>query len=877
VALTAETRLGPYEIVAAVGAGGMGEVYRAHDPRLGRDVAIKVVLNGVAESQGSRERFEREAKAVAALSHPNIVAIHDVGTADGQIYAVMELLDGETLRTRLERGPLSWRKAIQVASAVGDGLGAAHARGMVHRDLKPANIFLTSAGLAKVLDFGLATLPDPAAVDPRDSLTVSQTNPDAALGTLGYMSPEHVAGITTDARSDLFALGCVLYEMVSGARAFARKTPAETMAAILNDDPPEIAVVVPFELRRLIAHCLEKDPDARFQSARDLAFHLGALLEPASSVGGTEASRVRRTRQRRVVWLAGGAAALAAVAALGLLLRGERQPAPAHAIQSYLLLPDGTVLAWAQIEPSAAAPIALSPDGRQVVLAVNQPGGRPWLWVRSLDSQAARRLEGTEDAAGPFWSPDSRFIGFNSDGRLKTIAVSGGPPQTLGDTRVPNALFPGGAWSPAGDILFGQYALPILRFQPSGGPPVPATEMDRSRGDTRHCCPAFLPDGHHFLYFVSGTSPEKTGIYVGSVDSKVSTFLVRSTGNASFAPPDHLLFRRGSVLMVVSFDAKLLRLTGEPTPLADHGGAFSASSTGVLVYAPAAGSSRLAWLDRKGNEIEELPITGVFRYRRLSHDGGRLAASVPDPQTGLFDLWVYDLVRHFGNRLTFHSADEIGPVWSPDDERIVFSSNRTGRFDIYQRPSDGTGDEELLYQSAASKGVGSWSEDRRYLVFNTDGEAEGELWSLLLPERKPARLLRTSSLLWDGQISPDGRFIAYMSGEAAGRLEVYVQSFPSGPKWRLSTSGGLFPRWGPDGKELFFVEDGTRTLMAVDLTSAGGFGRARPRALFSLPASYLDKWYNTADGRRFLFAKPVTREGTYMLTLVQNWPALLTQ
>ena len=654
-------------------------------------------------------------------------------------------------------------------------------------------------------------------------------------------------------------------------------TPVETMAAILNDDPPELAIAVPFELRRLIAHCLEKDPDARFQSARDLAFQLNALLEPASSVGGTEASRVRRPRQRRVVWLAGGAAALATVAALGLLLRGVRQPAPAHAIQSYLVPPDGMILAGLQTEPSAAAPIALSPDGRQLVFAVNQPGGRPWLWVRSLDSQTPRRLEGTENAAGPFWSPDSQFIGFNSDGLLKKIAVSGGPPQTLSDTRMPNSLFPGGAWSPADDILFGQYALPILRFQPSGGPPVPATEMDRSRGDTRHCCPAFLPDGRHFLYFVSGTSPEKTGIYVGSVDSRVSTFLVRSTGNASFVPPGHLLFRRGTMLMAVPFDAKLRRLTGEEKPVADQCGAFSASSTGVLVYVPAGGSSRLVWLDRKGNEIEELPITGVLRYRRLSHDGRRLATSVPDPQTGLLDLWVYDLVSHLGNRLTFHSADEIGPVWSSDDDRIVFSSNRKGRFDIYQRPSDGTGDEELLYESAASKGVGSWSRDRRHLVFNTDGEQEGQLWSLLMPERKPTRLLRTPSLLWDGQISPDGRFVAYMSGEAAGRMEVYVQPFPSGPKSRLSTSGGLYPRWGPDGKELFFLEDGTRTLMAVDLTSAGDIGDALPRALFSLPAAYREKWYNTADGRRFLFAKPVTREGTYMLTLVQNWPALLTQ
>lgn len=325
--------------------------------------------------------------------------------------------------------------------------------------------------------------------------------------------------------------------------------------------------------------------------------------------------------------------------------------------------------------------------------------------------------------------------------------------------------------------------------------------------------------------------------------------------------------------MATPFDVRRLQVTGPPTPLIDHGGVFSVSSNRVLVHAPAAGSSQLVWIDRQGNEIEELPLIGDFRYRRLSHDGRRLAAAVPDPETGLTDIWVYDLVRHEGTRITFHPTDEIGPVWSSDDDRLVFTSNRNGRFDIYEKASNGTGDEVLVYASDTSKGVGSWSRDMRHLIFNSDGDVEGELWSLTLPDLKPARLLRTPFLLWDGQISPDGRFVAYMSGETRDRLEVYVQPFPSGVRRRVSRAGGRWPRWGPDGRELFFVDDVSRTLMAMEVTAAG-FEGVTPRPLFSLP-SYLDPWYNTHDGQRFLFAKSVQEDSGAALTLVQNWPGLL--
>ena len=873
--LTSGMRLGPYEILGPLGAGGMGEVYRAHDPRLEREVAIKIVRGEKAASEAWRERFEREARTIAALSHPNILAIHDVGGDDGRFYAVMELLAGETLRARIERGPLPWRKATEIASAIADGLGAAHAKGVVHRDLKPANVFLTADGQVKVLDFGLATLGETVGANSLSSPTLAETSPGSLPGTVGYFSPEQVAGMAASARSDLFALGCVLHEMLSGGRTFARRTPAETMAAILTDDAPEFVNGVPLALRRLIARCLEKDPEARFQSARDLAFHLRALLGSDVSVGGAKRAAPWQTTRRAVAsFVAGGASV--AVAAIGMVLWSPWQPAPV-AVQSYVLPPYGTVLSGRSIGVSfLAGSFAISPDGQQLVFAASEPSGKPWLWVRRLDSLTTRKLEGTEDASGPFWSQDSRSIGFNSGGLLKKIAVSGGPPQTLTETKVPDFWFPGGDWSASGDILFGQYFLPLLRIPASGGPAIPATDMNRSRGETHHCCPAFLPDGRHFLYFVSATSPERTGIYLGVLDSTVSTFLVRSTGKAVFASPGHLLFRRGDVLMAAPFDATRVRVTGEPTALTDRGGAFSVSATGVLVYAPVVGSRQLVWIDRNGHEIEQLPIRGNLRNRRLSHDGRHLAAAVPDLQTGNTDIWVYDLVRHVSTRVTSHPADEHSPVWSSDDQRIVFASNRRGRFDVYEKAADGTGDEQLIYASAASKGVGSWSGDSRHLVFNTDGEAEGQLWTLSLPDAKPTLLFRASALVWDGQISPDGRFVAYMSSET-GRHEVYVQRYPAGPKWRLSGSGGRWPKWRPDGKELFFFDDGARMVMAVDVPAAGGFDARPPRALFSVAAAYTDGWFNTPDGERFLFAKNIPEESVDALTLVQNWPALLRQ
>jgi eukaryotic-like serine/threonine-protein kinase len=872
--LAAGTHLGPYEIGPLIGAGGMGEVYRAHDHRLARDVAVKVIRHAMAESGTRRERFEREARVLAALSHPNIVAMHDVGCADGQIYAVMELLQGETLRARLARGPLPWRRAVAIAAAVADGLGAAHARGIVHRDLKPANVFVTADGRVKVLDFGLARLDDPATSELSSSVTASQPASGGVSGTCGYMSPEQVSGGTIDFRTDLFALGCVLHEMVGGRRTFARATPAETMAAVLDLEAAELANV-PFELGRVITRCLEKDPDARFQSARDLAFHLRALLEPAAGRLSGKPQYRHRIRRRKAWLVAGGAAAAVVVFASSF----ENATRPPPAVQSHLMIPEGLVLS-ADAEPSfVAGPIAISPDGQQVVYSASADDGTPWLWGRRFDALMPRRLDDTAGARGPFWSPDGRFIAFLADGQLKRIAASGGPAQIL-DGSGPFRWYAGGTWSAAGDIVIGHDSrLPLLRLASSGGPPVPTTRMDQSRRDIRHCCPDFLPDGRHFLYFVITPLPEDTGIYVGSLDSSASTFIVRSTGRGAFAPPNHLIFERGDTLLAAPFDPARLTLTGEPTPLANGVKAFSVSSIGALVYWRWPGNHRLVWIDRSGNEIEELAVSSEpLLYRRLSHDGRRIAAAVEDRQTGVTAIWVFDLERPpHAVRLTHEPASAQSPVWSPDDERIVYASSRNGRFDIYEKASNGLGAETLLYQSDVSKGIASWSRDARLLIFNTEGVPDGEMWSLVLPDRKPSLLFREPFQVWDGQISPDGRWIAYVGSESAGSRDVYVRAAQSGPRWRLSTSGGLWPKWRSDGQELFFIDPGTRALMVVDVPASGDFADAVPRVLFTVRPSHMAGWYNSSpDGQRFLFARNSRENGVAdALVLVQNWPALL--
>jgi Tol biopolymer transport system component len=877
--LSRGSRLGAYEIVAPLGAGGMGEVYRARDSRLGRDVAIKVVRSEAVRDAETGKRFEREARAVATLSHPNILAIHDVGSENGQLYAVMELLEGETLRERLERGALPWRKAVEVAAAVADGLAAAHGKGIVHRDLKPANVFLTADGRVKVLDFGLAKLREPVDPDAAASPTLSQTEPGRLMGTVGYMSPEQVAGKAADARSDIFALGCVLHEMVSRRRPFARPTAAETMAAILNEEPPELEAA-PVELRRLIAHCLEKDSEARFQSARDLAYDLRTLLDSGAAARTPERAATGRNRLLALV-AAAAVTAAAVLAALAIVWRRDARPM----VQAYVLPPEGTTFA-ADLGPrrGLTGQLAVSPDGRSIAFVAQPREGQPSLWIRPLNELSARRLAGTEDARQPFWSPDSRSLGFFADDQLKTVAVAGGPPQVIcpaGSTTMH------GAWSRQGVIVFGILGQPLYRAPASGGRPEPVTELDAARQEEGHAAPVFLPDGRRFLFHASSPrSPEATGLYAASLDSKQASLVAKSIGRfavdvrrvAFDDPTDRLLLLRETTLVAVPFDLERLQVTGDATPIAQDVAAFSTSGNGVLAYARVA-PRLLVWLDRGGRELGTIPELGG-EFFRLSHDGRRLAGVERDPQTGTSDVWVYDLARRVGTRLTSHPSDDAFPVWSPDDKWIAFSSNRSGRYDLYRIASSGAGGEELLYAAQTSEAPESWSGDGRHLIFTVGhGAVEQDLWGLSLPDRSAVRLFKTPFKEFHGLFSPDARWIAYIVGNETEHPEIYVQSFPvSGARWRISTGGGRWPRWRGDGRELFYTTtDAPLKVMAVELKAGAAFEAGSPRQLFQVPAtSALEGWFAvSADGQRFLFSTLVPEEGTTPIALVHNWPALL--
>jgi Tol biopolymer transport system component len=851
-------RLGHYEVLSLIGSGGMGEVYRARDSRLGRNVAIKVLPALVTPSAHARERFEREGRAVAALSHPNIRSLYDVGESHGRAYAVMELLEGETLRTRLERGPLPLRKALDTAAAIADGLAAAHAKGIVHRDLKPENVFVTADGQVKVLDFGLAKTHEPIAQPDLDGHAASD-----AAGTPGYMSPEQVSRGDLDARSDLFSFGCLLYEMVSGRRAFERATAPETMAAIVNEEPPELEAVGA-EVRRIIAHCLEKEPAARFQSAQDLAFHLRGV-----NVSNADGRRTFDRRDRRTAWLLGGAALTIVTVAMTawFLLRDEA----ARVVQSSLMPPPNVTY-------NVDLGFAISPDGRRLAyVARSTDESKEWLWVQALDGASAQRLPGTEGARSPFWSPDGRSLGFFADDSLMRIDASGGAPQPL----CRSVGVGQGTWSAEEVIVFGGGFGDGLRgVSASGGDPFPVTELDSTRGEEAHWLPVFLRDGRRLLFHtLSNSDSSVRGIYATSLGSKRSTLVSTTSGlpgrtrNLEIAE-GHLLFMREGRLMAAPFDDGLMRLTGEATPLADNVGAFSTSTTGMLVYALKA-STELVWLDRNGRPIEAPTIRGDFSAPRLSHDGRRIAV-MTFGERDTTDVWIYDARSGTGFALTSYPGRDGFPLWSPDDEWVWFHSDRTGRYELYRKRSTGVGIEESVLGWDRAPYATSWSRDGALILSDSRPDAE-DLWTLA-PGRTPTPLFTTPFKEWAAQISPDGRWIAYTSDET-GQAEVFVRSFPSsGDALRVSKNGGIGPKWRGDGKELFFV-DANRRMVAVDVRVQPTFHAGEPRPLFDVTMmrrSYAPRVIHfdvAADGQRFLIVRIPPDIGTRPLTLVQNWTA----
>jgi serine/threonine protein kinase len=883
--LTAGTRLGPYEILSAAGAGGMGEVYRARDTRLDRTVAVKILPAHLADQPNLRQRLEREGKAVAALSHPNICTLFDVGHQEGTDFLVMEYLEGETLERRLQRGPLPAEQQLKIALEIADALEKAHRQGIIHRDLKPGNIMLTKAG-AKLMDFGLARTAEQAPV--AEALTEMTaegrklTAEGTLLGTFQYMAPEQLEGHEADARTDLFAFGEVLYEMATGKAAFAGRTKASLIAAILSTEPKplsELAPMSPPALDRVVRTCLAKDPDERFQSAHDLKLQLAWIAEGGSQAGVPAPVAARR---RHRSWLAWGLAAAALLAAIVLgALYLETLLAPVSSIHSYVLPPDKATFVF---NDDSSGPVVISPDGRRLAF-VARAGSERMLWIQPLNSATAQPMAGTEGATYPFWSPDSRYVGFFAAGKLKKVDASGGPPQAICDAE--NGR--GGSWGQEGVILLTRTTLEsIVRVDAAGGTPVPVTKLQGT--ETSHRWPFFLPDGKHFLYFAHGNIGADSAVYAASLDGKANKLLFHNTSNAVYATPGYLLFVREGTLMAQRFRPDSLELEGDAMPLAEHvavntgtwRGIFTASSNGLLVYQAGAANtgSQLVWYDRSGKPGELLlPEAAQYRNPAFSPDGKRLAVTLENEQ-GSYDIWVVDLQRKTRTRITFDGKGADRPVWSPDGKSLFYGGNWVGTAHLFRKAADGSGSEEKLLETPEMREVPfSVSSDGRYLAYmrsDFKSSTKFDLWALpLFGDGKPFPLVATQFSEVVPMISPDGKWLAYMSDES-GRFEVYIRPFPAGAgKWQVSNGGGMVPHWRHDSQELIFSTL-DQQLMAVEVHASGAsIALGVPHLLFKFNAvSGPDGPFAvSADAKKFILNRLGTDAAPAPLTLVTNWTA----
>jgi eukaryotic-like serine/threonine-protein kinase len=877
--ISPDTIIGQYSVVSKIGEGGMGEVYRARDTKLGRDVAIKVLPAAFSADAERLRRFEQEAQAAGALNHPNILVIFHIGTHVGAPYIVSELLEGETLRERMAGVALPQRKSIDYALQTAHGLAAAHEKGIIHRDLKPENLFVTKDGRVKILDFGLAKLigvGDGTQSQTEVPTRRIDTDPGVVMGTVGYMSPEQLRGRPTDHRSDIFSFGAILYEMLSGKRAFRGESTADTMSAILREDPPDLSETnknIAPALERVVNHCLEKNPEERFHSASDLAFAIEALSGSASMSGATTTGlsalpASRRKRRELLAWTAAGLFLIAAIALAFIYFR--RASADERPMRFVIAMPEKAT--------DVSVPV-ISPDGRTVAFLASFEGKR-FIYARPLDSLTAQRLAGTDDATFPFWSPDSRYLAFFTENKLKKVEATGGSPQTICDVRSPGS----GTWNREGVILFGQENAPIQRVSASGGIATPALKFDESRKETGHYSPSFLPDGRHFLYESWITAAEDAAIFVASLDGTDRKLLLKNDSNAAYAAPGFLLFARETTLMAQPFDAARLQLSGEPFPVAEQVtftgqysySNFSISETGTMVFCSGSVSNRqLVWFDRQGKSLGPVGPPGEYNDIVLSPDEKRVATQ--RIVSGNSDIWLLDLARGLPSRFTFDAATEDDPVWSPDGSTIVFSSTRNGRFDLYRKVSSGAGNEELLSKSEADKEGTDWSADGRFVLFDQAGSNGGtDIWILpLFGDGKPYSLLQTPFSEYQAHFAPDGKWFAYTSNES-GRSEVYVQSFPpSGGKWQVSTGGGAQPHWRRDGKELFYLAP-DRKLMAVEVKMGSTFETSAPKTLFQTQVVRYEapnRYVVTGDGQRFLVNSPVEEVSQTPITVVLNWTA----
>jgi Tol biopolymer transport system component len=875
--LTTGQKLGAYEIVGPLGAGGMGEVYRARDTRLERSVAIKILPADVAGKEDRRARFDREARAVAGLNHPHICALYDIGSEAGVDYIVMELLDGESLAKRLERGPLTIQETLRYGIEIAEALSAAHRSGVVHRDLKPGNIVLTKTG-AKLLDFGLASVESHGLSEQDATTTMAITAEGSIVGTWQYMAPEQLEGKKADARSDVFAFGAVLYEMATGRQAFKGSSAASLVGAIMSADPPPISTLrpgmgdVPPALDRAIRQCLAKDPDERWQSAADLARELRWILESGSQAGVPAPLAARRRNRERLAWIA---AAICIIAAGALEVYLRQEPPPPRLMRFTVSPPAGTTL------PSSILPM-ISPDGEKV-LFVAQTGNDAQLWVHHFVTGDALPVRGTEGVYAGLWEPDSRSIAFSRRGKVFRLDLTTGLEQGEGE--------PTGASS--GVIEEGVQAYCVDRkglfLQSPDGSARLVSPVDASQGDVTYFLPSVVSGGRSVVCRMVRAGTGAGPVFLISLESGKREPLVMADSQAVYAPPGYLLYVSGDTLMARRFDARRAKLAGPPVslvgPIAAIPGApyfkpFSVSKNGVLVFCSGAALLRLSWFDRTGKLLESLGAPADYSNPALSPDGQRLAVSVRDETTRKRGIWVFDLSRGFMAQFTFDASDNTNPVWSPDGARLAFTSDRKGSRDLYVKSVSFGGEETVLLESGDNKSAEDWSPDGRVLTFNrAKPDNVASIWALPMDGagRKPYAIETAPFTESQTRLSPDGKWLAWASGES-GRYEVFVQPFPpTGARFQVSNAGGMEPQWRGDGKELFYVV-GSK-LMSVEVRTAGGkFAAGIPKALFDArlgPAVGRNRYLPSRDGQKFLIPAPVQDESTKAFTVIVNWPLLL--
>jgi serine/threonine protein kinase len=873
MSLSLGSRFGSYQIVAAIGAGGMGEVYRARDTKLDRDVAIKVLPEAFARDASRMARFGREAKVLAALDHPNIAAIYGLEDSGDTRALVMQLAEGPTLAERIARGPIPIEEALSIARQIAEALEYAHERGIIHRDLKPANVKVTAGNVVKILDFGLAKAVDSdiSSDDPSNSPTMSRmaTQAGVLLGTAAYMSPEQAKGKAVDRRADIWAFGCVLYEMLTGVMTFQADTVTEILASVIKEDPDwsRLSAATPPRVRILLQRCLQKDARQRLRDIGEVRISLDEVLS-----GAPDPLSIVREKCR----------------ALSDLMRLE------------ISLPEKVSLA-------STGAFSISPNGRHLAFCATSGDGILRLWLRALDSFEARPLYGSESLLFPpfSWSYDSRFLLFEAGGKLKKIDIEGGPPETLCETP---GFVVGSAWNSDDVIIFGQSfgrlgaitsQCGIARVSANGGSSSLVTAIDLSRKETWHCQPTFLPDERHFIYLRGSDNPEYSGIYVGSIDVKPEEQdlkrLVPTHLGAAYVPlfesggTGYLLFVRDGTLMAQPFDANRLELAGAPVPLAKQigsvltNGFFSASTNGVLVYRTSGfGEFQIASFDQRGKRFGTIGEPAAYASLALSPDGTRAVVTRSGFQAVDMNLWLMDLGRSTSTRFTFSTGLAAVGVWSSDGNRIIFGFGNAGKFDLYQNSVSGVKDPELLLESDNSTLPSSWSRDGRFLLYRAvqPSTKKRELWVLPLEgDKKPFPFARSQFNNSYGQFSPDARWVAYVSDES-GRDEIYVRTFSPNSddegKWIISKAGGTEPHWSGDGKTLYYIaQDGK--VMAAEIAATQTFRAGVPKALFQMPGqlfgAFGQSWGVTPDGKRFFFV--LANQRTAPFNVVLNWPAAL--